>query len=176
MMKLFPYIILFLFVCFYGCTQNKPDSLIYPSCPNGNILIVHAGWNDKSVYPLLISTNSNDSSYHRFINKKFDDYGFIISTIDNKYMHKEYINDDMYTLLKDYIIKNNTGKSNFETNRQYDRFKIVLLDRYDYILFGIDSSESTYFKNLIEKAKETENKNLLKELDSYENILTNNTY
>ena len=78
-------------------------------------LFIHAGDESAPVWPLLVYTNKNDTSFHRYFRmssyEQISEYGISLSDEKLERMKRYFVNDSIFDLLQKYLIEQNTQKT-----------------------------------------------------------------
>ena len=152
-MRYFPFIIglLLLLSALGSCgNYNKSEQVDKKMCLPAFILIGYLGESNKPTYPLVIRTDETDTSYLGFIgfeNEKFEKCGILTS---KEYYRLCTINPETYSLLKNYIVTNNTHKAKTIFNADANTMKIILFDKCDSITYTINNLDKGYFSKMID--------------------------
>jgi hypothetical protein len=132
----------------HSCSNNKQDANL--KCLPGSILIVCLDQNDRPIYPLVIRSKELDTSYRKFTGGgrgKFDKYGFDIM---EEYLRVSTVNFKKYSLLRNYIIANNTHENKNYHNARPHTMKMILFDSCEEIMYTVENSNKSYFKKMQE--------------------------
>ena len=141
-------------------------------CLPASILIVYLGKIDEPVFPLLIRTDSKDTSYLKFLKdipEKYNKHGMDI-TSNSDYLRMAIINDDIYAVIKKYILSGNTHENeNYHTADQ-GSFKIVLSDKCDLCMYSIGRENKDFFANLAKLLPIDANSDLIEKIKALNDL------
>ena len=172
MKKIFLFIFTFIIYC--SCSNQKKEKHDIDPCLPGYILVVYMGEQNKPIFPTLIRTDEQDTSFYKYIGftaELYDKNGFVISElVEKEYMKKVTIEETLYQTIKQYIIKNDTKKEKVIIDDGYNTLKIILKDKCDSITFIVDESDVDFFSNLIDSTSSFKNENLQQYLADEEYI------
>jgi hypothetical protein len=122
--------IFFYLVCtiFLACSRqaNKIEEQPIPRYA----LFVHAGDETAPSWPLIIYTNENDTSFHQYFRipkyEQVTQYGFSLTDEKLARIKKYHVNDSIFNLVQDYLLKENTFKTNLMRGSYIDDYWVFL--------------------------------------------------
>lgn len=171
-------------IIFCTCTSNKKDEVkvteFSDPCLSGFILMVYLGEINHPVYPFVLMTDEQDSTYYyRYMSDnirehdidKLEKYGFLMTDFPKgRSIMNATIDKKAYNTLKEYIIENNTNKDLNYWSEDDNAIRIILADQCDSITYAINKEDTNYFKNLLEITLPCGNQKLQKGLEYYKGL------
>lgn len=163
-----------------SCSNNKELNTLktLDPCMQGFVLIVYIGENSAPIPALLIRTDEKDSTYYkRFVGESREMFlknHFIINeSWEKDYMKKVTISEMNYNVLKKYIVNNNTGRKEIDNIDDYSfkcPIKVFLSDNCDSIVYIVNTTDTNYFKNLLDTTQLFKDEKLNKQLIYYKGL------
>lgn len=178
------YITVLVAIIFCTCTGNKKEEArvveLSDPCLSGFVLMVYLGEINHPVYPFVLMTDEQDSTYYnRYMSdnikerdiEKLDKYGFLMTDFPKgRSTMNAIIDGKTYNTLKEYIIENNTNKDLNYWNGDNNAIRVILTDQCDSITYAINKEDTNYFKNLLKITLPYGNQNLQKGLEYYKGL------
>ena len=136
MKKILKYYIIVIIGCvfFQNCKQ-MPDRTRF-------VLFVFCGNQTAPVYPVYIYTNEKDTTYLKYckMESRGTIYigGFPLSDIHMKGMKKYHVNDSVFDLVSEYIIKNDTKAKGFKELGASGNYWVFFQDGKDSTIFALE--------------------------------------
>lgn len=163
-------IIWLLMLC--SCSNKKK----LKECLPGHILIMYIGEVNKPPYSLLMRTNENDTTYFRYTKEEYNLFSKdeFADPVKKYFFRNEIITNEIYSIMKQYILDHNTQKDFNINHSEYNAMKLFLSDKCDSTEYIVDETDIGYFSGLIDTLKSTKNETIFTYLNYYKNIQENN--
>ena len=133
-------------VILFSCGSNNKQNDVIISHTRF-VLFVHMGDESAPSWPLLITTNPEDTTFYKYCKMErgpIFEYGFPLSETMIERTKRYKVNDSIFDLVGSYIIEEDTKSMNFNDGAANGNYLVFYQDDKDSIIFTVDGLDSKY--------------------------------